>query len=52
MKFLFDTNVIIAFLKNDKEIVEKIINYDISISATTAGELLYGIKIPREKPKI
>ena len=29
MKFLFDTNIIIAFLKNDKEIVRKIKNHGI-----------------------
>ena len=45
MNFLFDTNIIIAFLKNDINIVNKIKNFlIINLSVITVGELLYGAK--------
>lgn len=43
MNILLDTNIIIAFLKNDPEIVKKARSLRrINISVITVGELLYG----------
>ena len=43
MNILLDTNIIIAFLKNDPEIVKKARSLRrIHISVITVGELLYG----------
>ena len=45
MSYLFDTNIIIGFLKNDQNIVSKISSEKkINITVVTAGELLYGAK--------
>ena len=43
MKYLFDTNIIIGFLKNDIKIVERAGELEeINISVITVGEILYG----------
>lgn len=43
MRFLFDTNIIIGFLKNEKGIIEKIKNEEeLNISVITVGEMLFG----------
>jgi predicted nucleic acid-binding protein len=43
MNLLFDTNIIIAFLKNDKPVVDLFQKQKyINISSVTVGEMLYG----------
>lgn len=43
MAYIFDTNIIIGFLKNERAIVEKIINEEvINIPVITVGEMLFG----------
>lgn len=43
MKYLFDTNIIIGFLKNEKEIVEKIASLEkLTLPIISVGEMLYG----------
>ena len=43
MEYLFDTNIIIGFLKNDIKIVERAGELEeINISVITVGEMLYG----------
>ena len=43
MKYLFDTNIIIALTKNDKELFDKVCTCGmISISVITYGELILG----------
>lgn len=45
MKYLFDTNIIIGFLKNDASIVSKLkIEKNINTSVITVGEMSYGAK--------
>lgn len=41
MKYLFDTNIIIGFLKNEKEIVEKIASLEkLTLPIISVGEML------------
>ncbi len=43
MKYLLDTNIIIAFLKNDSNVVDFIENIElINVSAITTGEMFFG----------
>lgn len=43
MKLLFDTNIIIAFLKNEATVVDLFAKQDeINVSSITVGEMLYG----------
>lgn len=45
MKYLFDTNIIIGFLKNDASIVSKLkIEKNINTSVINVGEMSYGAK--------
>lgn len=45
MNYIFDTNIIIGFLKNDKSIVSKLkIEKNINTSVITIGEMFYGAK--------
>lgn len=45
MNYIFDTNIIIGFLKNDKSIVSKLkIEKNINTSVITIGEMSYGAK--------
>ncbi len=43
MSYLFDTNIIIGFLKNDTNIVSKLSSeQEVNISVVTVGEMLFG----------
>jgi tRNA(fMet)-specific endonuclease VapC len=43
VKYLFDTNIVIGFLKNEKEIVEKTGSLEaLTLPIITVGEMLYG----------
>ena len=45
MSYLFDTNIIIGFLKNEEKIVKKIQNENqLNISVITVGEMLFGAR--------
>lgn len=43
MKYLFDTNIIIGFLKNDTQIVSKFKELkNLNVSVITLGEMFFG----------
>jgi tRNA(fMet)-specific endonuclease VapC len=45
MNYLFDTNIIIAFLNNNQKVVELIKNLSVvKVSAITVGEMFFGAK--------
>lgn len=42
-QYLFDTNIIIAFLNGEKSVIEKIYQLEVlNVSVITIGEMLYG----------
>lgn len=49
---LLDTNIVIAFLRNDPEVVSQVLNDgEIVISVITAGEMYFGAQNSREVQK-
>ena len=50
MNLLFDTNILIGFLKNDNSIVDKMRNVEeINVSVITVGEMLFGAQNSKRK---
>lgn len=52
MKYLFDTNIVIGYLKNDTAISEKLNNIDkLTLPIITVGEMLYGAYYSKKADK-
>ena len=52
MRYILDTNIVIAYLNNNRDIIEQVLAIDeTNISCITLGELYYGANCSQKKEK-